>query len=67
MRNTMRISLAAARINKGLTQEQVAEALKVAKKTVWSWENGKTRPKIDKVEAICDLYGVTYDDIAWGA
>ena len=67
MKNGMRISLAAARINKGMTQEQVATALNVSKKTVWSWENGITRPKIDKVEAICDLYGVTYDDISWGA
>ncbi len=61
----MRISLKAARINKGYTQEQVANAIKVTKKTVGSWEKGKTMPKIDKIEALCTLYGVSYDDIMW--
>ena len=61
----MRISLKAARINKNLTQEQVAKELNVTKKTVGSWESGKTMPKLEKVEPLCDLYGVTYDDIAW--
>ena len=60
-----RISLKAARINKGYTQEYVAEKLRVTKKTVGSWENGKSMPKIDKIEPICELYGVQYDNIAW--
>lgn len=61
----IRISLKAARINKNMTQEQVASELKVTKKTIGSWENGKTRPTLDKIEPICNLYGVSYDDIAW--
>lgn len=61
----MRISLEAARRNKKLTQEQVGVALGVTKKTVGSWESGKTKPKIDKVEAICNLYGVAVDNIEW--
>lgn len=60
-----RISLRAARVNAGLTQDGVAKALNVAKKTVWAWENGKTIPKIDKIDPLCKLYGVRYDDIAW--
>ena len=61
----LRITLRAARINKNLTQEQVAEMVGVTKKTVGSWESGKTRPKIDKIEPLCELYGVTYDDVLW--
>lgn len=61
----MRITLKAARVNKNLTQEQVADELKVTKKTVGSWESGKTRPKLEKIEQLCELYGVSYDDIAW--
>ena len=68
MQNTLvKITLAAARINKGLTQEQAAKELKGSKKTLWSWENGKTIPKIDKIEAICKLYGVSYENIIWGS
>jgi DNA-binding XRE family transcriptional regulator len=63
----MRITLKAARVNRGLTQNDVAQALGVTKKTVSSWENGKTVPNIDKIEAICALYGLKYDDIQWKA
>lgn len=61
----MRITLRAARINKGLTQEAVGRELNVTKKTVGSWESGKTMPKADKIKLICDLYAVEYDDIKW--
>ena len=61
----MKITIRAARINKGLKQSDVAKALHVTQKTVCSWENGKTMPKIDKIEPICKLYGIEYDDISW--
>lgn len=61
----MRITLKAARINKGLTQEEMGNELHVTKKTVGSWENGKTMPSVDKIEPICDLLGIKYDDINW--
>ena len=61
----MRVTLKAARINRGLTQEEVAKELNVTKKTVGSWEMGKTMPKIDKIERLCSLLGCRYDDIAW--
>lgn len=61
----MRVTLKAARINKGLTQEDVAKAVNVTKKTVGSWEKGKTMPKSDKIELLCSLFGCSYDDITW--
>lgn len=61
----MRITLKAARVNKGLTQGAVGVAVGVTKKTVGAWENGKSMPKADKIDALCDLLGVKYDDIQW--
>ena len=61
----MRITMKAARINRGLTQAEAAKALNVTKKTVGSWESGKTKPRIDKIEPICMLYERGYDEIAW--
>lgn len=61
----MRISLKAARVHKGLTQEDVAAALNVTKKTVGAWESGKSMPKVDKIEALCSFLGFKYDDIQW--
>lgn len=61
----MRITLKAARVNKGFTQKIVADLLGVAKETVGNWESGKTMPKADQVVALCDLYEVCYDNIKW--
>lgn len=61
----MKISLKAARTNKEMTQQEMATALGVTKKTVGSWENGKTMPDVDKIDPICNLLGVRYDDIRW--
>ena len=58
-----RITLAAARVNAGLTQKEVAKELKVSNKTINNWENGKAVPKADKIDAICELYRVPYDNI----
>lgn len=61
------MTMKAARINRNLTQEEVAVKLNVTKKTVSSWETGKTLPGFNKIEAICELYGLSYDDIQWRA
>lgn len=61
----MSISIKAARVDKGLTQQDMATALGVTKKTVGSWESGKTKPTLDKIEAICALLGRSYDEIKW--
>lgn len=61
----MRITLKAARVNKGLTQKEAAVALNVAKETIGRWEKGASRPKLEQIEPLCALYGVKYDDITW--
>lgn len=63
----MSISLRAARVDIGLTQQQMADKLDVNKKTVQLWEMGKTVPKVDKVDAICELLGRSYDEIRWSS
>ncbi len=59
------LTLKAARVNKGMTQSDVSEALGINKKTVSSWENGKTMPNAKMIEPLCNLLGVKYDDIKW--
>ena len=61
----MRISLKALRVNAELTQAELATSLNVSKKTIAAWESGKTKPKTDKIDAICKLFGVSYDDVRW--
>lgn len=63
----MKVSLKAARVDVGLRQEDMANMLGVNKKTIQSWEAGKTVPKADKVSAICEILGRPYDGIRWNA
>lgn len=63
----MRISLKAMRTDKKLTQKAVGEAVGVSKKTVGAWESGKTVPDANKIDALCKLFGCSYDDIRWKA
>ena len=58
-----KISLRAARINAGLTQDKLAEKLKVSRATVNAWECGRTEMKPHHVFAFCYATGVSEDDI----
>lgn len=59
----LQISLAAARVNAGKTQEDVAKALKVSKNTVCAWERGTTEPKTSQARELSLLYGIPLDNI----
>ena len=59
----MKISLASARVNAGLTQKEAAAMLGVSNSTLSSWEKGNSFPNAQQIEKICELYVVTYDNI----
>ena len=59
----LKISLKAARVNANLSQKEAAVKLNVSNKTLCSWENGETFPSAEKIDALCKLYSVSYDNI----
>lgn len=59
----VKISMKAARVNAGLSQKAVADRLGVSNKTIGNWENGITYPPADKIPEICELYGLSYDNL----
>lgn len=59
----MKVTLKAARVNKGLTQIAAAEQLHVAPKTLICWEKGVTFPNTKQLMELCDLYGCNVWDI----
>lgn len=59
----IQISLAAARVNANMTQEEVARAMGVSKTTVVNWEKGKIVPGIPQIEMMSRLYGIPQDFI----
>ena len=55
--NEIRISLAAARVNARMTQQQVAEKMGVSKQTIINWEKGKVVP-IPEICMMSKLYNM---------
>lgn len=58
-----RISMAAARVNAGMTQEEVARAMKLNKSTIISWERGRIIPKPAQFRMYCEVVGAPEDII----
>ncbi len=50
-----KITLAAARVNAGMTQEEVAKAMHVSKNTIVNWENGKVEMKPAQFKMYCSI------------
>lgn len=59
----MRVSLKAARVNSGLTQEQVAKRMNVDVSTIAKWEKGRTSPTAERFSRLCEIYGASIDEI----
>lgn len=57
------ITLKAARVNSNLTQKAVAEELNVSVSTIKNWEKGVSYPKQPQICQLCELYGMSFDDI----
>ena len=58
-----KISLAAARINAGLTQKQVCKELNISKTTLVSYEKGRTIPDCKVGGKLAKLYNMSTDNI----
>ncbi len=46
-----------------LTQQQLAKKLGVHQKSIKNWENGDSKPSIDNLINICDMFNVTADEL----
>ena len=63
MARELQISLASARVNAKLTQEDVAKKLKISKQTVVNWEKGKGEPSVNQAKELSELYNISLDNI----
>ncbi len=59
----MKITLKAARVNAGLSQDYVARELNKSKNTIANYENGRSVPDIETGKALARIYGLSVDDI----
>lgn len=56
-----------ARMDKNLTQEEVAEKIFVSRQSISNWENNRTYPDIGNVLALSDLYQISLDELLKGS
>ncbi len=54
------------RKQKGLTQEELAQALYVSRAAISKWESGRGYPNIDSLKAIAKFFSVTIDELLSG-
>ena len=54
------------RKSRGLTQEELAEALYVSRTAVSKWESGRGYPSIDSLKEISNYFSVSIDDLLSG-
>lgn len=58
-----KISIKAARVNAGLTQEELAKKMGVHRLTIASWEANPASMKIKEAESMCSILGVSFNQI----
>ena len=58
-----KISLRAARVNAGLSQEEMARRLGVTREAVASWETGRVKIKDIHLYAICHVTGFAPEEL----
>lgn len=51
------------RIQKGYTQEEIANKLNVSRQAVSRWETGKSCPDIENLALLGEIYGVSVDEL----
>ncbi len=64
MLEAIQISLAADRVNAGLTQQDVAREMRVSKQTVINWEKGRVVPGIASMAMLSKIYNLPPDNIS---
>ncbi len=58
--------IAACRKEKNLTQMQLAEKLNITNRAVSKWETGKSCPDASNMLELCDILGITVNDLLSG-
>ena len=53
-----KISLAAARVNAGLSQKELADKMNVSRFTICNWESGKVKIGTAQLFLFCELCGI---------
>lgn len=60
---SIKISMASARVNAGLTQKAVCKTLNISKTTLVNYEKGRTVPDMVTGQKLANLYKIPIDNL----
>lgn len=59
----MGLTLKAARVNTGLTQQDAAREIGISECTLSNYERGRSFPDVPTIKKIEEVYGVSYSEL----
>lgn len=59
----MKLTLKAARVNKGLTQKDAAKLMGISRNVISNWERQISFPDVLQVKRIEEVYGLQFQEI----
>lgn len=62
-RNKLHANLKHYRLQKGLSQAEVADHIGVSRQAISNWESKRAYPELDNIILLCKLYGITTDEL----
>lgn len=60
-------NIQARRSARGLSQAALAEELGISRQSVAKWESGKSRPDLERMARLCELFDCTMDELVYGS
>lgn len=51
---------------KGITGKQLGEMLSLKKSPLTDWKNNKSRPTIDQIMKMCEIFAISADELLFG-
>lgn len=57
------VTIAAARVNAGMNQQEFADKIGVSKSTIFNWEQGVSEPTASQLRKLSEVTGIPMDYI----
>ena len=54
------------RIEKGFTQDSLAEKINITRQAVSSWENDRTQPDLEMLGRLAEVFEVSFEELIYG-
>lgn len=59
----MKITMASARVNAGLKQNELSQLMNVSQNSVIDWEKGRKYPRVNELYRFCDIVNCPIEQI----